>query len=91
MLREDPGEYDYGYSSEKSSEKSSENFALTDTKKQIMGLIREDNSLSAAAIAKKISLTSRAVEKNIRQLREDGYLLRVGAARGGYWLILKNL
>ena len=91
MLREDPGEYDYGYSSEKSSEKSSENFALTDTKKQIMSLIREDNSLSAAAIAKKISLTSRAVEKNIRQLREDGYLLRVGAARGGYWLILKNL
>ena len=25
------------------------------------------------------------------ELREDGYLLRMGAARGGYWIILKKL
>lgn len=90
MLREDPEKYDPEYSSEKSSEKSSEFSALNGTKKQIMSLISSDNSLSAAAIAKRLSLTSRAVEKNIRQLREDGYLLRMGAARGGYWVILKE-
>lgn len=101
----DPGKsryaYKYDVSSEIGSEKSSgkqdgqtsvssPDLSLKGTRKQILELIRADNSLSAAAIAKKLSLTSRAVEKNIRQLREEGYLLRMGAARGGYWVILKN-
>ena len=97
VIREDALEYDpdipYDRNSVKSSEYSSENSSeyslLSRTKRNILNLIRSDNSISAAAIAEKLSLTSRAVEKNIRQLREDGYLLRKGAARGGYWLILK--
>ena len=93
MLREDEESYDphdfYGKGSVISSELSSEYADLSVTKRKIMGLIRTDNSLSAAAMAEKLSLTSRAVEKNIRQLREDGFLLRKGSARGGYWLVLK--
>ena len=93
MLREDEESYDphdfYGKGSVITSELSSEYADLSVTKRKIMGLIRTDNSLSAAAMAEKLSLTSRAVEKNIRQLREDGFLLRKGSARGGYWLVLK--
>ncbi|MBQ6517459.1 MAG: winged helix-turn-helix domain-containing protein [Anaerolineaceae bacterium] len=68
---------------------SSEYDELSETKKNILRQIRSDNHISAALIAEKFSLSSRAVEKNIKQLREDGFLLRKGSARGGYWLVLK--
>lgn len=97
MLREDDEVYDpdfyFGLGSVKSSEKGSEISPeydeLSETKKNILRQIRSDNHISAALIAKKLSLSSRAVEKNIKQLREDGFLLRKGSARGGYWLVLK--
>ncbi len=93
VLRENALEYDTGISDKeesiKSSEMESEYASLSRTKRRILSLIRSDNRISAAAIAKELSLTSRAAEKNIRQLREDGFLLREGAPRGGYWVILK--
>lgn len=69
-------------SSEKFGEKS-----LNDTQKEILTLIKVDGTNSAISIAKKLNITSRAVEKNIKVLREQGILIRHGAARGGYWEI----
>lgn len=42
-------------------------------------------------MAKKLNITSRAVEKNIKILKEQGFLIRHGAARGGYWEIVDDL
>lgn len=50
-------------------------------------LIKEDKTNSALSMASKLNITSRAVEKNIKILREQGILVRHGAARGGYWEI----
>ena len=48
-------------------------------------MIMANNRISAKQIAEEISLSVRAVEKNIKELREKGILVRHGSARGGYW------
>ncbi len=67
---------------EKSSEKSSE---------KILHLLQKDANLSAEEIATKIGISSRAVEKNIMNLKHAGFLKRIGPDKGGRWKVLKNL
>ena len=62
---------------------------LNETEEAILSIIEKDSSISAASIAERVNITSRAVEKNIKKLRERGILVRHGAARGGYWEIVK--
>ena len=92
MLQEEQTEYLPTNKTEKSSASSSEISSVFDsfrgTKKQILEIISGDKNISAAEIAKKMSISSRAVEKNIKQMRESGVLIRRGSARGGYWEIL---
>lgn len=62
--------------SEISSDKSSE---------KILGLLRQKPQLSARGLADQLSLTPRAVEKQIAALKRAGRLQRVGPAKGGFW------
>jgi len=62
----------------KSSEKSSE---------KILALIQENPTISAKNMAEQLGLSSRAVEKQISQLKVDGRLERVGPAKGGHWVV----
>lgn len=84
--------HSYG-SSVKGSVKCGENAvkfgenALSDTKNIILTLLEENNRSSAAVLAERLSVSVRTVEKNIRELREAGILVRHGSARGGYWEI----
>ena len=61
-----------------------------DLKKIILQLIMEDNQISAADIAKTLSVTRRTVERYIKDLREEGVLIRRGFARGGTWEVVKK-
>lgn len=61
---------------------------LNETQKEILAMIRENSKVSAVRIAKKIEISTRAVEKNIKELREKGILKRQGTARGGYWKVV---
>lgn len=82
----------------KSSETS--NFSSERTKKsserkqksseRVLDLIRQRPSISAAEIAMRIDMSSRGVEKQIKKLREDGVIRRIGADFGGYWEIIKE-
>jgi ATP-dependent DNA helicase RecG len=64
--------------SEKSSEKGSE---------KILELLRENPKLTIAEIAEVISISTRAVEKKIARLKEEGILTRQGPDRGGQWQV----
>ena len=64
--------------SEKSSEKSSE---------KILHHLRSEPSLSAKALAEKLGVSSRAVEKQIDLLKKEGSLRRIGPAKGGHWQV----
>lgn len=65
------------------SEKSSEIISA------IIAGIRQNPKVSAAEIAMQIGISSRAVEKRIKALRENGMIRRVGPDKGGHWEIIE--
>ena len=69
-----------GSGSEKSSEKN----------KAIISAIRLNPKVTAAEIAMKLGVSSRAVEKRIKTLRENGVIRRIGGDKGGYWEVIEN-
>ncbi len=73
----------FGESSEKFGESSE-----IDTKEMILNQMRLLPSISAKDIAQSLGITSRAVEKNIKILREEGRLIRQGSARAGHWKVI---
>lgn len=58
------------------------------TSEKIIELINADPQLTAPKIAMELGISTRGVEKNLRQLREAGILRRIGSPTfGGYWEI----
>ena len=74
-----------GESSEESSEKPQ------DLIQAILGAIKVDAKVTAAEIAMQLGVSSRAVEKRIRTLRENGVIRRVGPNKGGSWEIINEI
>ena len=60
-----------------------------DAKATVLKIIIGNNKVSAAGIAKDLCVTQRTVERYIKELREEGNLIRHGSARGGYWEVVK--
>jgi len=79
----------FGESSVKFGESSVKEELNGTTKQVIIKLIQQNSRVSAAMMAEKLSLSTRALEKNLKALREEGILIRHGSARGGYWEIRK--
>ena len=100
MYRKDKGEK-FGESSEKFGESSvkfgessgkpcsdsdeNDNQVVSDTQGTIIKMIETDNQITSSEMAKRLRLSVRAIEKNIKNLRDRGIIVRHGAARGGYW------
>ena len=55
------------------------------SREKIVALLSEDGKLSAAALAEKIGISAKAVEKHLANLKTDGIIERFGPAKGGYW------
>ena len=52
-------------------------------------MIKKDPQITAPQIAMELGISTRGVEKNLRQLRETGTLKRIGSPTfGGYWEIV---
>ena len=59
----------------------------TKSRGKIVALLSEDGKLSAAALAKKIGISAKAVEKHLAKLKTDGVIERIGPAKGGNWKV----
>jgi len=59
---------------------------LVNTKEWILAEMKTNPKVSGAQLAELLEISTTAVEKNIRQLREDGFIKRVGGTRG-HWEI----
>jgi predicted ArsR family transcriptional regulator len=57
------------------------------TRDTIIALIAEDGKLSAAALAEKIGISAKAVEKQLAKLKAEGIIDRKGPAKGGEWVV----
>ena len=59
----------------------------TKSREKIVALLSEDGKLSAAALAEKIGISAKAVEKHLANLKINGIIERIGPAKGGYWKV----
>ncbi len=56
-------------------------------REKIVVLLAANGKLSAAALAEKIGISAKAVEKHLANLKADGIIERIGPAKGGYWRV----
>jgi len=70
-------------SSVKSSVKSSVN-----TEDKILDYLNQNPKATIKELANVLDLTTRAIEKQIANLKKANKLSRVGSARKGYWQVL---
>jgi ATP-dependent DNA helicase RecG len=49
----------------------------------------EQPRISAKSMSEKVGMSSRGVQKNIATLKNRGLVERVGAAKGGHWVVKK--
>lgn len=60
----------------------------TEINRGIIAAIKRNPKVSAAEIAMQLGLSSRAVEKRIKLLREHDIIRRVGPDKGGHWEVV---
>ena len=77
-----------GGSSEKSSEKGSEKSSEKSSEK-IIELMKMNPQITIAELAKDLSVSTRAIEKQIAKLKKQGIIERTGSDKSGLWVIIK--
>ena len=60
------------------------------SREKIIVLLSQYNSLSAAALAERIGITPKAVEKHIARMKAEGILKRVGPDKGRHWQVAEK-
>ena len=63
---------------------------IDDTKKRILELIQNDESITKEEIGKKLDMTKDGVKYHIKKLTEEGYIKYIGNSLTGNWVILKH-
>ena len=71
--------------SEETSEETSEK-----TKDKILKLIKSNSLITIEELAEKINKSTRAIEMQLKKLKKEKTIQRIGPKKGGYWKILKN-
>jgi ATP-dependent DNA helicase RecG len=55
----------------------------------ILDLIKANRSIAREQTAKALNLTIDGIDWNIRKLKKEGKLKRIGPDRGGYWEVVE--
>ncbi|MBR4794754.1 MAG: winged helix-turn-helix transcriptional regulator [Bacteroidaceae bacterium] len=74
--------------SEETEQKSSLKSSLKSSQK-ILELISASPSITISEIADRLGMTKRGVDKNIKRLKEQGVIRRVGPDKGGHWEVIE--
>jgi ATP-dependent DNA helicase RecG len=75
------------YTESQFGEKFGEKFGENQTQDKILEIMRRNPKSSAKSIGEEIGITTRGAEKVIRTLKEADLIERVGAAKGGRWVV----
>lgn len=59
------------------------------TRERIISEMRHNPNITKAELVVLLCISNTAVDNNIRYLRENGYIIRVGENKNGYWKVLK--
>lgn len=58
------------------------------TEDRILHHLKQNSTTTIKELANILELTTRAVEKQLAKLKEDGRLQRISSARKGYWEVI---
>ena len=59
----------------------------TTSREKIIDILSQNGRLSAVALAEKIGISAKAIEKHLANLKADGRIERIGPAKGGHWKV----
>lgn len=62
---------------------------LNETQQKIIKLIKENSEITQKMLVKELNLSRPAIALNIKYLKDNGYIERIGSDRKGYWKIIK--
>lgn len=60
---------------------------LSTNRLRILNAMREYRSISQVMLVQKVGIGSTSIEKNIHSLKDQGYIKRIGPAKGDHWEI----
>jgi len=60
------------------------------TTKKILRQINEKNTISMNEMAEKLSISYHTIDWNIRKLRKEDVIKRIGPDKGGYWKVVNK-
>ena len=66
-------------------------FPLTKLQQEIVNILLEKSNLTQADIAKKLKVSRQSIATNIKELKKNNVIERVGSNKKGYWKILLTL
>jgi ATP-dependent DNA helicase RecG len=58
-------------------------------KEKILDAIKQNPQITVPELCAVVGLTQKGVEWNIKRLKAEGLLRRIGPAKGGHWEIVK--
>ena len=77
------------HATEKTTQKTTEN-ATEKTTEKILRILKEHPQATAGQLAEELGLTVDGVDYNIRKLKKQGRIVRIGGDRGGHWKIIEK-
>ena len=62
---------------------------LGETQQNIIKLMQNNPKIAITALASELGISTTAIEKHIKTLKEQNIIKRIGGAKGGYWEVKK--
>ena len=76
-----------GSSTDKNIGTNSDNIDLNETQRHILQSLYYNPRMTAQQLSNQVGISKRNIEANIKHLKANGHLERIGAAKNGYWKV----
>ena len=61
---------------------------LGENRQKILQLIKNNPDITIQELSRELGISTTAIEKNIKLLKQKGYIKRIGSDKGGSWVII---
>ena len=65
------------------------NGTLNDTLNDTLNLLKKEPNIKQKQMSKKLHVSEITIKRNIKELKEKGYIERIGSKKTGYWKVIK--
>ena len=60
------------------------------SREKIISIIRNNPTVTQSELSYMLQISTKAIEKHIKNLRDDGIIRRVGPDKGGHWEVVND-